>query len=60
MMIIDRIRKKAGKKLLIKVRISEPVDYRKLGGISDNLIRISVGIDHPKDILTNLDQALDI
>ncbi|WP_373501563.1 PLP-dependent aspartate aminotransferase family protein [Desulfococcus sp.] len=32
---------------------------RKLAGISDGLIRLSVGLEHPDDILGDLRQALD-
>lgn len=37
---------------------SVPVDQRKMLGISDNLIRLSVGLESIKDILQDLDQAL--
>jgi methionine-gamma-lyase len=42
------------------VHFNVPVEYRKLGGISDNLIRISVGIEEAEDIIADLQQALDI
>jgi cystathionine beta-lyase/cystathionine gamma-synthase len=31
---------------------------RKLAAIPDNLIRLSVGAEHPDDIIADLDQAL--
>ena len=31
---------------------------RAAAGISDSLIRISVGLEHPDDLITDLDQAL--
>ena len=37
---------------------SVPVEQRKDLGISDTLIRLSVGIESIKDILQDLDQAL--
>jgi methionine-gamma-lyase len=36
-----------------------PVEYRKMAGIADNLVRISVGIEEPEDIIADLKQALD-
>ena len=35
-------------------------DARDAAGIPDNLIRLSVGLEHPEDIIEDLHQALDI
>lgn len=37
---------------------SIPADIRKKVGITDGLIRLSVGIEHIDDILADLDQAI--
>jgi cystathionine beta-lyase/cystathionine gamma-synthase len=37
-----------------------PLKFRELAGITDNLVRISVGIEEPEDIIADLNQALDI
>ena len=37
---------------------SVPVEQRKLLGISDNLIRLSVGIEDGGDLIQDLEQAL--
>jgi methionine-gamma-lyase len=42
------------------VHFNVPADFRKLGGITDNLIRLSVGIEETEDIIADLEQALDI
>lgn len=42
------------------VHYNVPLEFRKLAGISDNLVRISVGIEEPEDIIADLKQALDI
>jgi methionine-gamma-lyase len=42
------------------VHYNVPLEFRKLAGIADNLIRISVGIEEPEDIIADLKQALDI
>jgi methionine-gamma-lyase len=42
------------------VHFNVPPEFRKLGGITDNLIRISVGIEEPEDIIADLEQALDV
>lgn len=34
-------------------------DARDAAGIPDNLIRLSVGLEHPEDIIADLNQALD-
>lgn len=36
----------------------DPVEREKLG-ITDNLIRLSVGVEHPSDLIADLQQALD-
>jgi methionine-gamma-lyase len=41
------------------VHFNVPEEYRKLGRISDNLIRISIGIEEPEDILADLQAALE-
>ena len=38
--------------------ISMPEDVRRSIGISEDLIRISVGIEHVDDLIVDLDQAL--
>jgi len=42
------------------VHYNVPAEYRKLGGITDNMIRISVGIEEAEDIIADLAQALDL
>jgi cystathionine beta-lyase/cystathionine gamma-synthase len=37
---------------------SMPEDVRKAVGIGDDLIRISVGIEHVEDLMADLEQAL--
>jgi cystathionine beta-lyase/cystathionine gamma-synthase len=37
-----------------------PRDDRLLGGISDGLIRLSVGLEDPEDIIADLDRALEV
>lgn len=39
--------------------VSMPEDVRKASGITENLIRISVGIEHTDDLIADLEQALD-
>jgi cystathionine beta-lyase/cystathionine gamma-synthase len=39
--------------------VSMPEDVRAAAGITDNLIRISVGIEHIDDLIEDLSQALD-
>ncbi|GFY40853.1 hypothetical protein TNIN_203531 [Trichonephila inaurata madagascariensis] len=39
---------------------SVPKDQRENLGISDNLIRLSVGVEEIADLLADLDQALEI
>lgn len=39
--------------------ISMPEDARRKAGITENLIRISVGIEHADDLIADLEQALD-
>jgi cystathionine gamma-lyase len=38
--------------------LSMPEDVRKAAGITENLIRISVGIEHADDLIADLEQAL--
>ncbi|MFA5651229.1 MAG: PLP-dependent transferase, partial [Proteiniphilum sp.] len=42
------------------VHYNVPREYRERGGITDNMIRISVGIEDAEDIIADLAQALDI
>ena len=42
----------------IMTHASVPPENRKALGISDNLVRLSVGIEHPDDLIADLDQAL--
>jgi cystathionine gamma-lyase len=37
--------------------VSVPEDARRKMGITDNLVRISVGIEHVDDLIADLDQA---
>lgn len=37
---------------------SVPADKKKKGGITDGLVRISVGIEDPEDLIRSLDEAL--
>lgn len=37
-----------------------PEEDRKCAGITDGLVRISVGIEHPEDLIDALDRALDL
>lgn len=39
---------------------SMPTDLRRKAGISDGLVRISVGVEHIDDLLADLSQALDV
>jgi methionine-gamma-lyase len=36
-----------------------PAEVRKKTGITDDLVRLSVGIEDPEDIIADLDQALE-
>ena len=38
---------------------SVPAKERKARGISDGLVRVSVGIEDPNDLVADLEQALD-
>lgn len=40
------------------VHYSVPEKYRELGGITTQLVRISVGIEDPEDLIDDLEQAL--
>ncbi|MDX9731394.1 MAG: cystathionine gamma-synthase [Bdellovibrionales bacterium] len=42
----------------IMTHASVPVETRKALGIDDSLVRLSVGIENPEDLLRDLDQAL--
>jgi cystathionine gamma-lyase len=42
----------------IMTHASVPPENRKQLGISDNLVRLSVGIEHPDDLIADLEQAL--
>ena len=42
----------------IMTHASIPAEIRKEIGIHDNLVRMSVGIEHPNDLIADLDQAL--
>ncbi|HWZ28069.1 MAG TPA: PLP-dependent transferase [Gemmatimonadales bacterium] len=37
-----------------------PVDLRKKMGLTDSLVRLSVGIEDPEDLIADLDQALAV
>ena len=37
---------------------SMPADYRAQIGISDNLIRVSIGLEHPDDLIADFRRAL--
>ncbi|MCH1401416.1 MAG: PLP-dependent aspartate aminotransferase family protein, partial [Schleiferiaceae bacterium] len=39
---------------------SIPKEEREKVGVTDNLVRLSVGIEHIEDLLADLTQALDI
>jgi cystathionine gamma-lyase len=43
----------------LMTHFSVPAEQRKLLGIDDNFIRISVGIEDVKDLLNDLKQALE-
>ena len=43
----------------LMTHLSVSPDVQKELGISDNLIRVSVGIEHPQDLIHDLDQALN-
>ena len=38
--------------------VSMPEEVRSTAGITENLIRVSVGLEHPEDLIADLDQAL--
>jgi methionine-gamma-lyase len=42
------------------VHFNVPAEFRQLGGITDKLIRISVGIEEADDVIADLKQALDL
>jgi cystathionine beta-lyase/cystathionine gamma-synthase len=35
-----------------------PADVRQRTGVTDGLVRLSVGLEHPRDIIADLEQAL--
>ncbi|MBT1160692.1 PLP-dependent transferase [Bifidobacterium sp. SO1] len=35
-----------------------PDDYRRAAGVTDNLIRLSIGLEDPRDLIADLDQAI--
>ncbi|HEV2230648.1 MAG TPA: PLP-dependent transferase, partial [Thermoplasmata archaeon] len=37
---------------------SVPVDMRKKMGLTDSLVRLSIGIEDPEDLIADLEQAL--
>ena len=43
----------------LMTHMSVPAEQRKLLGIEDNFIRISVGIEDSKDLLEDIKQALE-
>ncbi len=43
----------------IMTHASVPVEQRRLLGISDGLVRLSVGIEHPDDLIADLERGLD-
>ena len=47
----------AESKITSQGQISVPAKIRKEIGIHDNLIRLSVGIEDPKDLLNDLETA---
>ncbi|TFW12801.1 cystathionine gamma-synthase [Brevundimonas intermedia] len=42
----------------IMTHASVPKDVREAGGVTDNLIRLSVGVENVEDLIADLDQAL--
>lgn len=42
----------------ISTHFQQGEDARKIAGIPDNLIRLCIGMEHPDDIITDLDRAL--
>jgi cystathionine gamma-lyase len=42
----------------IMTHASVPAESRKALGISDNLVRLSVGIEHQQDLINDLEKAL--
>ena len=37
-----------------------PAEFREAAGISDNLIRLSVGLEHVDDLIADLDKAIAV
>jgi cystathionine gamma-lyase len=42
----------------IKTHASVPRDLREKGGVTDSLIRLSVGVENVEDLIADLDQAI--
>ena len=42
----------------IMTHASVPKELREAGGVTDNLIRLSVGVEEVEDLIADLDQAL--
>ena len=42
----------------IMTHASVPKEVREAGGVTDNLIRLSVGVENVEDLIADLDQAL--
>jgi methionine-gamma-lyase len=37
-----------------------PEEARAIAGVTDGLIRVSIGLEHPDDLIEDLNQAFDI
>ena len=44
----------------IMTHASVPKEVREAGGVTDNLIRLSVGVENVEDLIADLDQALSV
>jgi cystathionine gamma-lyase len=44
----------------IMTHASVPKEVREVGGVTDNLIRLSVGVEDVEDLIADLDQALSV
>ena len=42
----------------IMTHASVPKEVREAGGVTDNLIRLSVGVENVEDLIADLDQAV--
>ena len=47
-------------KFAIMTHASVPKEVREAGGVTDNLIRLSVGVEDVEDLIADLDQALSV